>query len=535
MIKESLMVYALRDGDLVHIDEVEKGVKCNCICPSCHAPLVARQGKLKIHHFAHRKAELCFTGCQTAVHMRAKDILAGLKQMRLPKYEFTYYDKIYHVSSMPVGIASVELEKRIDNIIPDIIVTTERGQKILVEIFVTHKVDEEKVQKIKALDIPTIEIGLSNCEISDDVIKAALTRDIDQYGRWVYFGKEQFYLDKIKTVMDTLPIAPDHSVRCPILEDVSIDKANPLKGYASECEYCKYRIGQSDGAVICTGRGYLDDVSELKYHLESRKKHFLSSMNVEGMMKALKTSLSYYASIPCDERIRKHGRRNHPLNRQAIQKIVSMEEVCDVNCTIPRLMVRGVTEDGELKEFFVNVLKDCTDMFISNAPAALIWKREWYKQHMEECDETVAYYQKVYNAYGTGKYRITEYGNISDADAHVNNRAMEGLEHKKFCTIGTEVFSECHQLFKMPDVDHCYVSAPICVNCPRYYEGFEDGKDFFCSTTEEREIKRRYETLERIPVDAIDGEWKETLEEELRASHQVREGETCMFLAVFQD
>lgn len=37
----------------VAVDEVEKGQACNCICPSCDEPLIARQGSVNIWHFSH--------------------------------------------------------------------------------------------------------------------------------------------------------------------------------------------------------------------------------------------------------------------------------------------------------------------------------------------------------------------------------------------------------------------------------------------------------------------------------------------------
>ena len=40
-------------GGLAHVSEVENGLKCACTCPVCDGALIARQGKIKEHHFAH--------------------------------------------------------------------------------------------------------------------------------------------------------------------------------------------------------------------------------------------------------------------------------------------------------------------------------------------------------------------------------------------------------------------------------------------------------------------------------------------------
>ncbi|GAC14711.1 competence protein CoiA family protein [Aliiglaciecola lipolytica] len=42
-----------KTGELIDVGNVSQGSKCNCICPSCKTPLVARQGEHKEWHFAH--------------------------------------------------------------------------------------------------------------------------------------------------------------------------------------------------------------------------------------------------------------------------------------------------------------------------------------------------------------------------------------------------------------------------------------------------------------------------------------------------
>lgn len=53
-------------GDMVHVDEVPRGIACGCKCPCCHERLLARHGGVKQHGFAHhsdtRRAnlEICY-------------------------------------------------------------------------------------------------------------------------------------------------------------------------------------------------------------------------------------------------------------------------------------------------------------------------------------------------------------------------------------------------------------------------------------------------------------------------------------------
>ncbi|WHY77279.1 competence protein CoiA family protein [Neobacillus sp. WH10] len=60
--------YGLKDGKLVHISDVEKGLKCECVCPACNHPLIARKGEKTAHHFAHYNGSECAKSVETALH-----------------------------------------------------------------------------------------------------------------------------------------------------------------------------------------------------------------------------------------------------------------------------------------------------------------------------------------------------------------------------------------------------------------------------------------------------------------------------------
>lgn len=45
--------FGLRDGRMVEVSEVESGLACRCVCPSCGQPLQARKGPIRTHYFAH--------------------------------------------------------------------------------------------------------------------------------------------------------------------------------------------------------------------------------------------------------------------------------------------------------------------------------------------------------------------------------------------------------------------------------------------------------------------------------------------------
>jgi len=163
-MRDIQLPYGIKDDKLVHISEVESGLVCKCNCPSCHAELIAKKGPDTIYHFAHHSAESCEHALETVLHLAAKDILTATDQIFLPEVivEFSSgFRKIELAESKAYQIDSVLVEKKIGNIIPDLILDID-GHQLLVEVFVTHGVDEEKLRRIRELGISAIEIDLSS-------------------------------------------------------------------------------------------------------------------------------------------------------------------------------------------------------------------------------------------------------------------------------------------------------------------------------------------------------------------------------------
>jgi len=82
---QSILQWGERNGLLHHIDEVENGMSCNCICSYCGNPLVAKNnGLIKVHHFAHLSGVECAKAVESAVHKLAKQVLSNAKTLMLP-------------------------------------------------------------------------------------------------------------------------------------------------------------------------------------------------------------------------------------------------------------------------------------------------------------------------------------------------------------------------------------------------------------------------------------------------------------------
>ena len=157
---------AKANGELAHISEVANGLQCGCSCPACGTALIARQGKVREHHFAHANGAECAQAVETALHLAAKAIIAEHGQIVLPAVEVEFTHSTWRrgiAQERRYDVESVRVEQKLGAIIPDVIVRV-RDRPLLVEVRATHEVDDRKLKKIRELGLSCVEIDLSDVE-----------------------------------------------------------------------------------------------------------------------------------------------------------------------------------------------------------------------------------------------------------------------------------------------------------------------------------------------------------------------------------
>lgn len=174
--------FGLRDGRAWAPSEVAKGKACGCVCPGCLAPLTAKaqHSRRKRPHFAHLTDTGCNTGRETGVHLRAKQLIADRRQLLLPAWpgnpattpnppRARDSDGQWHSGrrvDLPAHTANldkVELERSFGLYTPDIAATDQAGT-LLIEIRVTHAVDDRKAELVDAGGYRMVEIDLSGLD-----------------------------------------------------------------------------------------------------------------------------------------------------------------------------------------------------------------------------------------------------------------------------------------------------------------------------------------------------------------------------------
>lgn len=177
------------DDSIVSITDVDKGLGCNCHCLGCGTPLVAKKGSSMAHHFAHHVEtgaieRECSGALETEIHIRAKRYVQKQRKLLLPVGLISPEPKEFEFQE-------VLLEKRMtgNKYIPDATAIFD-GEKVLIEIAVTHFCEPEKIQALKDTFTNAVEFDFSDFTWEGEVIR---DEDIANHfntkqGKWLSFG-----------------------------------------------------------------------------------------------------------------------------------------------------------------------------------------------------------------------------------------------------------------------------------------------------------------------------------------------------------
>jgi hypothetical protein len=263
------MVFGLDEfSKPMHISEVENGLACGCTCPGCGSDLIAKKGPVMEDHFAHASGADCAAGVESGLHLAAKDILAKRQEIALPVAEVRFQGgkKPIEVSSMDLyPLTNIRLEKRIGSITPDLLVDMD-GKSLAIEIFVTHRVDAEKIEKLRKMGLSTIEIDLSDVErdLNKDLLEEIV---VDGYDRktWLHHPEVDMRYEEAKSKAKQFDIEPRgcalHVDYCPITAREYFGK--PYANVIDDCTGCPHCL-EIDSVVLC-------DASEGQNKKQSRK------------------------------------------------------------------------------------------------------------------------------------------------------------------------------------------------------------------------------------------------------------------------
>lgn len=194
---EPSLIYAIdkATGHLVSVKDVPNGESCNCICPECKEPLIARQGKHNTWSFAHSKDSQCnpHKAFESMIHILSKEIIYEQKAVATPDYIINGETKF---RARILQFANVDIEKSDTNcdLRPDCIGYIKANDvifKIWIEINNTHSIEDNKRKYLQNNNIYCIEIDVNkfnNKEFSKETLTQYLLQDFNPFcRRWINF------------------------------------------------------------------------------------------------------------------------------------------------------------------------------------------------------------------------------------------------------------------------------------------------------------------------------------------------------------
>lgn len=183
MVSQHLLIAKRVDGGAIvtidALDPSDRGLACECECWHCGGRLVARIGDRKRHHFAHHRTADEDPRCgESALHLLGKWLITQMTSLPLPSITANSlrlaggYGAVLRSPALslfgegnPLSIAAAAEEVSLGSgLRADLLVTGELlGQPlpIVIEIKVTHGVEDEKLERLSADDVTAVEIDLS--------------------------------------------------------------------------------------------------------------------------------------------------------------------------------------------------------------------------------------------------------------------------------------------------------------------------------------------------------------------------------------
>ncbi len=201
-------------NNIQSIYKVQTGKNCNCFCPICNEPLIAKnKNKIskkplshgqKMAHFAHESGSDCIGAGESALHLMAKEVLKEFKTLMLPKL---IYKGLELINKQSIVFDKVELERRLNHkkswIVPDSILY-KNDKSLFIEFYKSHQTEDEKIEKIKNINISCLEINVNHIdplkddgEVNKDGLRKLLEHETE-FKYWLHNSiQEELYKKKI--------------------------------------------------------------------------------------------------------------------------------------------------------------------------------------------------------------------------------------------------------------------------------------------------------------------------------------------------
>jgi hypothetical protein len=149
-------------GRLVAVGDVERGRACDLRCVGCGGALVAKQGQRRQWHLAHAVEADCNGAFESTLHRLGKQIIAESCSVLLPPVTVQRGRMVRELACERMYEAErAEREVTLGDIRPDVLLHGPDGDRLAVELCVTHASTDAKREALRAMRLDAIEIDLT--------------------------------------------------------------------------------------------------------------------------------------------------------------------------------------------------------------------------------------------------------------------------------------------------------------------------------------------------------------------------------------
>ena len=194
-------------------------------------------------------------GVETTLHRAAKEILENARQLWIPAITLQLANKTAYLREPGyIPLDRVTLESRTKGFVPDVIVESQ-GTQLLVEIKVSHGVDEAKLAKIRAGGVSALEIDLSRTpRVATLAELKPLVVNKNENKRWLHSQRATRTMTKLKARSTVFwythrGLFATHVDGCPIA--ARRWRGKPYANVMYDCLYCNHSIEVSEPTVYC--------------------------------------------------------------------------------------------------------------------------------------------------------------------------------------------------------------------------------------------------------------------------------------------
>ena len=191
---DRMIVFArAASGALAHISEVPNGKACGCRCLACNESLIARQGAIRGHSFAHASGTECRHALEAMLHGLARELIARRGHLVTPALAvsgsvpgpFDPLQETRQIAARHVPVDTIELAVRPPWPRPCLVAGV-KGRELLIHIAVDRRATERQRQTLAELAQAAIQIDLSDEPALSASDLARTLFDTDRRKTWLH-------------------------------------------------------------------------------------------------------------------------------------------------------------------------------------------------------------------------------------------------------------------------------------------------------------------------------------------------------------